>query len=158
MVTPRLDRAFRLSRDGPTTFGSGIPAGAEWSIHVVIASSSQAEGRLAMAPPSACCRELGRGRRRQFRPLGHRFHALRVVQATDIAWSPRTPAGAFHTTSSKPQPRARGRVRAPLSGDDTAVPNAPGTLVALSRRSGSGRRRVARLRAWDGTQAKRTSS
>lgn len=71
-----------------------------------------------------------------------------LLLATTIASLPSTPTGALHATSSKlSYPRARGRVRTPLSRNNPALQNDTGTLGEVPGRSGIRGRPAARLRA-----------
>ena len=71
-----------------------------------------------------------------------------LLLATTIAALPRTPAGAFHATGSElSYPSARRHVRPPLSRNNPALQNDPGTLVDVRGGAGSGRRPPASLRA-----------
>ena len=103
--------------------------------------------RVATSPSPAIARRSKRTKMPHLRACAD----CRALLATNMGALPRTPAGAFHATSSElSPPRAREcrRVRAPLPRSDFALSNDTGTLGDVPGRSGSGRRRTTCLRAW----------
>jgi hypothetical protein len=73
-----------------------------------------------------------------------------VLLATSFASLPTTVSGAFYATSSRTShPPESGCVRTPSSRNNLALQDHTGTLGNVPGRSGSGRRRTARLRAWE---------